>query len=481
MTMKRIYVNEEYCIGCRLCEIHCLVQHSQSKKIIKAFREEDPGRCLGCWSRKRARCLLPCSAATAQKPRCVEACLTGAMHRDESSGAVLCDEDKCVGCWMCVMVCPFGAIQRNMVRAQGRLQVRPVLRREDAGLRGPLPERGAGLCGSAGVSTRSEKGTANEAPHMRHVIVGNSAAAIGAIEAIRQHDRDNPITVVADEPHHVYSRPLISYLLGGLVDEKRMCYRPPDFYERHKVETMLGVEVTRVDAAERTISLRGGGLAPYDRLLIATGGKPFVPPLPGADLDGVFTFTRLDDARQIERYIEEHHVESALVVGGGLIGLKTTEALMARCDPDHRRRAGRPHPQHHFRPHGVPDGEEAAAQGKRDGADRHDGAGDRRARRASRPRRPARRRAGELRPGGVRHRRAPQHRPDPGRRRHPGRARHRAWIGTCAPASPTSTRPETAWRPMTCCWMLPAHRHLAQCLSPGTRRGLQHGRRGQEV
>lgn len=165
---------------------------------------------------------------------------------------------------------------------------------------------------------------------MRYVIIGNSAAAVGAIEAIREHDPDNPITVVADEPHHVYSRPLISYLLGGVIDESRMYYRPPDFYDRHKVQTMLGVEVVRVSPGEKTISLAGGGTLPYDRLLIATGGKPFVPPLPGSGLNGVFTFTKWDEARHIARYIEDHEVESALVVGGGLIGLKTIEALVAR-------------------------------------------------------------------------------------------------------------------------------------------------------
>lgn len=165
---------------------------------------------------------------------------------------------------------------------------------------------------------------------MRYAIIGNSAAAVGAIEAIRQHDLENPITVVADEPYHVYSRPLISYLLGGLVDDGRMYYRPRDFYARHRVETMLGVEVTRVNPQEQTLTLAGGGTLNYDRLLIATGGRPFVPPVPGADLEGVFTFTRLDDARRIARYIERYGVGSALVVGGGLIGLKAAEALMAR-------------------------------------------------------------------------------------------------------------------------------------------------------
>ena len=165
---------------------------------------------------------------------------------------------------------------------------------------------------------------------MRHVIIGNSAAAVGAIEAIRQHDREHPITVIANEPHHVYSRPLISYLLGGMVNEDGMHYRPADFYERYKVETMLGVEVVSVNPQEQTVSLAGGGTVPYDRLLIATGGKPLAPPVQGADLEGVFTFTRWKDAQRISRYIEERRAESAIVIGGGLIGLKTTEALIER-------------------------------------------------------------------------------------------------------------------------------------------------------
>ena len=166
---------------------------------------------------------------------------------------------------------------------------------------------------------------------MRMVIIGNSAAAVGAIEAIRQHDREVLITVVADEPHHVYSRPLISYLLGGVVDEAGMYYRPPDFYDRHGVETMLGVKVARVNPGEQAVHLAGGGTLAWDRLLISTGGKPFVPPVPGVDLEGVFTLMRWEDARRIGRYIESRKAASAVVVGGGLIGLKTTEALMARA------------------------------------------------------------------------------------------------------------------------------------------------------
>ncbi len=108
--MKRIYADEKFCIGCRLCEVHCFVAHSKSKHIIKAHR--DPTET----ARSRVRVeqngyttfALQCRHCT--DAPCLEACMTGAMHRDPKTGAVLCDEDKCVGCWMCVMVCPLSAI-----------------------------------------------------------------------------------------------------------------------------------------------------------------------------------------------------------------------------------------------------------------------------------------------------------------------------------------------------------------------------------
>ncbi|MBN2002087.1 MAG: 4Fe-4S dicluster domain-containing protein [Anaerolineae bacterium] len=113
--MKHIHVNEEFCIGCRLCEIHCLVQHSQSKKIIKAFKEEAPRAMARLVVEEEGPLSFAMQCRHCEDPICVHACMTGAMHRDEETGAVLCDEDRCVGCWMCIMVCPFGAIQPNLV------------------------------------------------------------------------------------------------------------------------------------------------------------------------------------------------------------------------------------------------------------------------------------------------------------------------------------------------------------------------------
>lgn len=111
--MKRIIVNEEYCIGCRLCEIYCLTQHSQSKKIIKAFKEETPRALARVVVEEEGPLSFAMQCRHCEDAPCVAACITGAMHHDEHTGAVLCDEERCVGCWTCIMVCPFGAVLRS--------------------------------------------------------------------------------------------------------------------------------------------------------------------------------------------------------------------------------------------------------------------------------------------------------------------------------------------------------------------------------
>jgi NAD(P)H-nitrite reductase large subunit len=166
---------------------------------------------------------------------------------------------------------------------------------------------------------------------VNYLIVGNSAAAIGAVEAIRPVDPEGTITLVAAESEHTYSRPLISYLLAGKVDEAGMGYRPADFYESHRVETILGDEVVKVDPETKTATTASGRELPYDKLLLATGGKPFVPPIPGAEgVDGIFTFTEYEDARRVESLLQKETVRQAVVLGGGMIGLKVAEALIAR-------------------------------------------------------------------------------------------------------------------------------------------------------
>ncbi|MEM2081752.1 MAG: 4Fe-4S dicluster domain-containing protein [Candidatus Bathyarchaeia archaeon] len=111
--MKRIVAKEEFCIGCGLCEVYCTVQHSKSKDIIKAYNRENP-RPLG---RVRLEVNKPVSFAIqcrhCEDAPCVTACLSGAMKKDESTGLVIHDAAKCMGCWTCIMVCPYGAIKMD--------------------------------------------------------------------------------------------------------------------------------------------------------------------------------------------------------------------------------------------------------------------------------------------------------------------------------------------------------------------------------
>lgn len=164
---------------------------------------------------------------------------------------------------------------------------------------------------------------------MDYLLIGNSAAAAGAIEAIRAHDNAGTVAVVSAERHPIYSRPLISYLLGGMVDEQAMHYRKPDFYERNDVQCMLGRRAIQVDSEDRVVVLENDEQLAFERLLIATGGVPILPEIEGRELEGVFTFISWDDAHRIGSFIQYYDVKRAMVVGGGLIGLKSAEALLA--------------------------------------------------------------------------------------------------------------------------------------------------------
>jgi NAD(P)H-nitrite reductase large subunit len=161
---------------------------------------------------------------------------------------------------------------------------------------------------------------------MNYVIIGNSVAAVGAIRAIRALDQQGNITVLSRENHTAYGRPLISYLLGGLITEKRMAYLPDDFYAANRINLLLNTEVVGVDAQAKKVKLQDGDSIPFDRLLVATGGDPFVPPIEGlADREKIFTFTTWDDAAKLKGIAAD--IEHAVVIGGGLIGLKAAEGL----------------------------------------------------------------------------------------------------------------------------------------------------------
>jgi NAD(P)H-nitrite reductase large subunit len=167
---------------------------------------------------------------------------------------------------------------------------------------------------------------------MQYLIIGNSVAAVHCVEAIRGVDKEGPITIVSEEESLNYSRPLLSYYLGGRIAEDRLAFRDEAFYQRHKVDLILGKNATSFDTKKRRVSLADGTRLPYDRLLLSVGGAPIVPPIDGLrnDTTGVFTFVHLQEAQRLINYIEQESIQEAVVLGAGLIGLKAIEGLIER-------------------------------------------------------------------------------------------------------------------------------------------------------
>ncbi len=164
----------------------------------------------------------------------------------------------------------------------------------------------------------------------KYLIIGNSAGGVGAMEAIREIDRDGSIAVVSDEKHHVYGRPLISYYLANEIDFDKVFYRPLNFYEKKGVDAILGRKAVEINFDQRSVVLGGGDEIGFEKLLLATGGEPFIPHITGLEDHEVHSFITLDDSEGIREKLARENIESAVVLGGGLIGLKAAEALTQR-------------------------------------------------------------------------------------------------------------------------------------------------------
>jgi carbon-monoxide dehydrogenase iron sulfur subunit len=112
--MRRVYVKEEVCIGCGLCEVYCRVEHSQSKDLIKAFRREIPRPLPRVHVERNIEISFPIQCRQCAEPWCVYSCLTGAMHKELRSDKVTVDMEKCIGCWTCIVACPYGALSQDV-------------------------------------------------------------------------------------------------------------------------------------------------------------------------------------------------------------------------------------------------------------------------------------------------------------------------------------------------------------------------------
>ena len=111
--MKKIYIREDVCIGCGLCRVYCQAEHSRSKDIIKAFKREIPRPLPRIRVERKGETCFAVQCQHCVEPWCIYSCLTGAMHRDPLTGTVIADPEKCIGCWTCIIACPYGALTRD--------------------------------------------------------------------------------------------------------------------------------------------------------------------------------------------------------------------------------------------------------------------------------------------------------------------------------------------------------------------------------
>ena len=111
--MRRVYVNEEVCIGCGLCCVYCLTEHSSSKEVLRAFKKETPRAVARVRVERNGEVSFSVQCRHCDEPWCVYSCLTGAMQKDPVTGIVTVDPARCIGCWTCVVACPYGALARD--------------------------------------------------------------------------------------------------------------------------------------------------------------------------------------------------------------------------------------------------------------------------------------------------------------------------------------------------------------------------------
>ena len=110
--MKKICINEEVCIGCNLCEVFCRGAHTRTGDLIKELKDKNtPVARVTVELRKPVSFSVRCQQC--EDAPCVSACLTGALQKDAVTGAIAHDEEKCIGCWTCILACPIGAIRQD--------------------------------------------------------------------------------------------------------------------------------------------------------------------------------------------------------------------------------------------------------------------------------------------------------------------------------------------------------------------------------
>jgi nitrite reductase (NADH) large subunit len=159
----------------------------------------------------------------------------------------------------------------------------------------------------------------------KYLILGNGVAGTTAAENIRLHDTTGEITIVTDEDLPFYYRVRLPDCLGGVVTESQLIAKKTAWYDDKKISLKLNTRITEADPDVKRVLSSDGVVLTYDKLLLANGSHPFIPPIKGSGMKGVFVIHTVHDVRQISQAAEK--ISNVVLIGGGLLGLETANAL----------------------------------------------------------------------------------------------------------------------------------------------------------
>ena len=164
---------------------------------------------------------------------------------------------------------------------------------------------------------------------MRYVIVGSGPAGISAAEEIRKTDPVGPITMITADPDPAYSPVMLTYWMSGHTPKERLFFRDVGPWTiDYGMDLRCGKQAKAIDVQRQVVILSPGEEVTYDRLLIATGAVPLIPPIPGIRVKGVCTFRTFADAEEI--LTSRQDLEQVCIMGGGFIGIKLACHLRER-------------------------------------------------------------------------------------------------------------------------------------------------------
>jgi NAD(P)H-nitrite reductase large subunit/ferredoxin len=171
-------------------------------------------------------------------------------------------------------------------------------------------------------SPTTRAGRAARDPVRRVVIVGAGVAGVTVAEELRHELPDAALALLGSEPYDFYNRMAITRLVSESVSIDSLYLNRPDWAESRRIDYRRGVAAATVDRANAEVETETGERFPYDRLVLATGARPFVPPIEGFGVAGSFVLRTIDDAVQMQQHIRGRQCKTAVVVGAGLLGLE---------------------------------------------------------------------------------------------------------------------------------------------------------------